>query len=241
MSDDWWAREEAIQNERNEGFQAGWNNLPYHTSSSEGAGAYRNASALKQSLEENPYLKTNSGGSSSVSSSSNYTGSSGSGLGGLLIGLCVAGGVAWLISHFINHSNYPPSSYSPAPPRAAPAQPNAVTIYATVNTERLNMRSCPQTSCAVVTSFPRGTRVEITGNAQQGWVPVRAFNTNNSQIPINGWMSGGFLIRDDQRQGQREGQRRSYHLGPVRPEQSQLAVQRVQIQANKVNFSLHIG
>jgi uncharacterized protein YraI len=44
---------------------------------------------------------------------------------------------------------------------------------ATVTSDALNMRNIPSAEGALVTTLKKGDRLDITGNAQNGWLPVK--------------------------------------------------------------------
>lgn len=86
------------------------------------------------------------------------------------------------------------SSSTPAPSEPAPAEPapqpdTSGDLGPGVNartTTRLNLRTEPNTSSAVITTLVIGATVEITGNAQNGFYPVQ-YGQNS------GWMHGDWL------------------------------------------------
>lgn len=70
----------------------------------------------------------------------------------------------------------------------APVAANPVE-YRKVSGSRVNMRSGPGTSFAVVDTLSKGAEVEVLDENGRGWVKLRTLN--GSQI---GWMSGNFLV-----------------------------------------------
>lgn len=74
-----------------------------------------------------------------------------------------------------------PERYWPKEAAAASNQVAATTAQApvetareaTVNTLKLNLRSCAATSCGVVAQLRQGTRVAVQGDAGNGWVKLR--------------------------------------------------------------------
>ena len=57
-----------------------------------------------------------------------------------------------------------------AGPGAAGADPGPAVV---VGTRELEIRECPETSCAVLDTVPLGTEVQVTGDAVDGYVPVQ--------------------------------------------------------------------
>ena len=87
------------------------------------------------------------------------------------------------------HSAYLGSGGSGTP--SQPSQPSNpgvgdTVIGSMVTTDNLNMRSGPSTSNGLITTIPRGVTVELMGNAQGGWYPVRYAGNK-------GWSHGDWL------------------------------------------------
>lgn len=59
--------------------------------------------------------------------------------------------------------------------------------YAVVNTNYLNLRTCPSTKCAIITSLTLGEQVQILG-VENGWTQVWAYA--RGQV---GWVASKFL------------------------------------------------
>jgi len=85
-----------------------------------------------------------------------------------------------------------PSTETPAVTLAVAALTPAVVVpeieYRAVSGNRVNLRSGPGTSHAVVTQLVRGEEVEVLVDQSDGWVKLRALDGNDI-----GWMSGRFL------------------------------------------------
>ncbi len=82
-----------------------------------------------------------------------------------------------------------PTATPVTPTATATSTPGGPTGTATVNAggSRLNMRSGPGTQYPVVVSIPDGTVVDVTGAAQNGFLPVRYQG-------VSGWSSADFLV-----------------------------------------------
>lgn len=93
----------------------------------------------------------------------------------------------WAHSDYLGNSG----AAAPAPAPSEPSQPSNPGVGDTVvgtmrTTDRLNMRSGPGTSFGIITTLVNGATVEIMGNAENGFYPVR-YGGNK------GWMHGDWL------------------------------------------------
>jgi len=77
-------------------------------------------------------------------------------------------------------------STQPDPEPAPVPSPGGETIGYKVTTAAVNMRSGPSTSNTVVTVLPPGTRIDITGSAQGGFLPAKWAGRS-------GWVSADYL------------------------------------------------
>lgn len=93
------------------------------------------------------------------------------------------------------HSAYLGSAGSGTPSQPSePSQPSNPGIGDTVigtmvTTDSLNMRSGPSTGNSIITTIPRGATVELMGNAQGAWYPVRY--AGNKGWSHGDWLSSG--------------------------------------------------
>ena len=71
--------------------------------------------------------------------------------------------------------------------------PREVENGMTVNTQNLQMRSCPEVStrCSVIAVMPQGTHVGVLGDAPNGW--VKTYVQNASGDPLVGFAKKSFL------------------------------------------------
>ncbi|WP_428568511.1 MAG: SH3 domain-containing protein [Solidesulfovibrio sp. DCME] len=60
-------------------------------------------------------------------------------------------------------------------------------VYAVVNIDGLNLRSCPTTQCGVVTGLSRGEQVQVLAH-EGNWTHVWAFTRN-----LEGWVASRYL------------------------------------------------
>lgn len=88
------------------------------------------------------------------------------------------------------HGTWLTTVSSSEPSNPAPSNPGNVGAgTAMATTTRVNLRTEPTTSSAIITTLVTGATVEVTGAAQNGFYPVQYGNNS-------GWMSADFLTTD---------------------------------------------
>lgn len=103
------------------------------------------------------------------------------------------GTAGWAFADYLSTSgpSTPTTPTTPAPAPTTPTTPSAPSVGDTPvgtmrTTTRLNIRTGPGTGYSVVTTLVTGATVEIMGNAQSGFYPIRYGQTK-------GWMSADYL------------------------------------------------
>jgi DNA polymerase III subunit epsilon len=98
--------------------------------------------------------------------------------------ICLLVLIIWVV--FFNHKY---ESFAPS----GSLDTNAVK-YATINTSKLNMRSCPSTECSSIAMLTLGTRVKIIDLGKDGWSKIeRQDEGGQRQI---GYVNDKFLKQD---------------------------------------------
>ena len=104
---------------------------------------------------------------------------------GGFLGVVYNGTAGWAWAEYLNTSGA--SAPAPAPSNPAPSTGiGDVVVGSMTTTDALNVRSGPSTSNGIITTIPNGTTVELMGDPQGPWYPVRYAGNK-------GWSHGDWL------------------------------------------------
>jgi DNA polymerase-3 subunit epsilon len=99
--------------------------------------------------------------------------------------LCILALIIWVVFIYYKNESSAPSGTGDT---------NTVK-YATINTSKLNMRTCPSTECSSIAKLTLGTRVKIIPLGKAGWSKIeRLAEDGQRQI---GYVDGKFLKQDE--------------------------------------------
>lgn len=106
---------------------------------------------------------------------------------GGFLGVVYNGTAGWAWSEYLSTGGSAPA---PAPTEPAPSTGiGDVVVGSMVTTDSLNVRSGPSTSNGVITTIPSGTTVELMGDPQGAWYPIRY--AGNKGWSHGDWLSNG--------------------------------------------------